>query len=72
MTDPDAVQRALLGVLLETHPSMLTTEEARRQLSDVPELDEALELLLQDGLATRLGELLGASRAAVRTRQLTA
>lgn len=56
MTDPDAAQRALLRTLLEAHPAMLTTEEVRRRLSDVPEWDEAVEHLVRDGLATQLDE----------------
>jgi hypothetical protein len=34
-----------------------------RRLADPPELDEALELLVRDGLVNRVGGLLGASRA---------
>jgi hypothetical protein len=49
---------------------MLTIEEAQRRLSDVPRVDEAVEHLVRDGIANRVGELIGASRAPVRTDQL--
>jgi hypothetical protein len=71
MTDHDFAQRTLLGLLLEEHPSMLTVEDIERRLSDVPRLREALDVLVRDGLASRLGDLIGASRAAIRARQLT-
>jgi hypothetical protein len=37
----------------------------------VPRAREALRVLVQDGLATQLGELVGGSRAAVRFRVLS-
>jgi hypothetical protein len=36
------------------------------QLADVPRVREALRVLVDDGLATRLGDRVGVSRAAVR------
>jgi hypothetical protein len=68
--DPDFAQRALLGLLLEAHPAMLDIADIRRRLSDVADLADALEELSRDGVVTRLGDLVGASRAAVRTDQL--
>jgi hypothetical protein len=71
MTDHDFAQRTLLALLLAEHPSMLTVEDIERRLGDVPRLREALDVLVRDGLASRLGDLIGVSRAAVRARQLT-
>jgi hypothetical protein len=68
--DPDFSQRAVLAMLLEKHPAMVSIDELRRLMVDVPRLDEALEHLVRDGVLTRLGDLVGASRAAVRTDQL--
>jgi hypothetical protein len=36
------------------------------QLADVPRVREALNVLVGDGLATKLGDRVGVSRAAVR------
>jgi hypothetical protein len=63
-------QRALLAVLLNAHPAMLTTTDAAAMLSDAGDLEEAAELLRQDGLVNRVGDLIGASRSAVRAHQL--
>jgi hypothetical protein len=67
--DPHADQRAVYGLLLERHPRMLTIAKLRDELTGV-DVDEALRVLVEDGLATRLGDLIGASRAAVRADQL--
>jgi hypothetical protein len=66
MFDHDAAQRILLGTLLEAHPRLLGLEELEAQLPDVPRVREALRVLVEDGLATRLGDRVGVSRAAVR------
>lgn len=66
----DHAQRALLGLLLEAHPRMLTIHEVQQRLSDVAGLDGAAKILVGDGLARRVGDLLGATRAAVRAHQL--
>jgi hypothetical protein len=66
MTDHALSQRAVLGTLLETHPRMLGIDELVAQLSDVPRVREALRVLVDDGLATQLGDRVGVSRAAVR------
>jgi hypothetical protein len=62
MSDHDSAQRAVLGALLAAHPRMLGTDELVSQLADVPRARDALRVLVDDGLATRLG----CSRAAVR------
>jgi hypothetical protein len=71
MTDYDHAQRVLLGLLLEEHPRMLKIEEVHQRLSDVAGLDDALKILAADGLARRLGDLVGATLAAVRADQLS-
>ena len=70
MTDHDMAQRLVLALLLESHPRLLSADDVPRQLPDVPRIREALRVLVEDGLATRLGDLVGASRAAVRFRAL--
>jgi hypothetical protein len=66
MTDPDFAQRVVLGALLGAHPRMLGLDELAAQLVGVPRVREALRVLVDDGLATRLGDRVGVSRAAVR------
>jgi hypothetical protein len=45
---------------------MLGVDELVGQLPEVPRAREALRILVEDGLATRLGDRVGCSRAAVR------
>jgi hypothetical protein len=66
MSDHDLAQRAVLGALLAVHPRMLGIDELVSQLADVPRARDALRILIDDGLATRLGDRVGCSRAAVR------
>ena len=66
MTDYDLAQRAVLGALLAAHPRMLGADELADRLPGVPRVREALRVLVDDGLATRLGDRVGVSRAAVR------
>lgn len=66
MTDYDASQRIVLGALLEAHPRLLELGALEEQLADVPRVREALNVLVGDGLATKLGDRVGVSRAAVR------
>jgi hypothetical protein len=66
MSDHDIAQRAVLGALLEAHPRLLGIGEIEAQLAEVPRAREALRVLVEDGLATRLGDRVGVSRAAVR------
>ena len=51
---------------MEAHPRLLDVGELDDRLPDVPRLGEALRVLVGDGLATRLGDRVGASRAVVR------
>jgi hypothetical protein len=71
MTNHDLAQRAVLRLLLQTHPRMLGLDELTAQLADVPRAREATRVLVDDGLATRLGDRVGLSRAAVRFDALT-
>ena len=66
MSDYDLAQRAVLRALLAAHPRMLGIDELVSQLVDVPSPRDALRVLVDDGLATRLGDRVGCSRAAVR------
>ena len=66
MIDHNAAQRAVLGALLHAHPRLLDIDELVAQVGDVPRPREALRVLVQDGLATQIGQLVGVSRAAVR------
>jgi hypothetical protein len=66
MTPADSAQRIVLGALLDAHPRLLGVEELAARLADVPRVREALKVLVEDGLATRLGDRVGVSRAAVR------
>jgi hypothetical protein len=66
MTDYDRAQRAVLGALLDAHPRLLDIDELDARLTDVTRPRDALRVLVGDGLATQLGDRIGASRAAVR------
>ena len=66
MSDPHQAERAVLDVLLREHPRLLELEQLNARLPDVPRLSQVVRILVDDGLATRLGDLVGASRAAVR------
>jgi len=66
VTDYDLAQRAVLGALLAAHPRMVGADELADRLAGVPRVREALRVLVDDGLATRLGDRVGVSRAAVR------
>lgn len=70
MTDYDAPQRSVLAFLLAAHPRLLGVEELEARLPEVPRVREALRVLIDDGLATRLGDRVGVSRAAVRFEAL--
>ena len=72
MDDLDHTQRLVLGLLLRRHPAMVTLGWLQEMLPEFAGVEEAVTHLERDGVATRLGELVGASRAAVRTGQLSA
>ena len=64
MSDHDLPQRVVLGALLEAHPRLLETNELTARLPEVPRLNQVVRVLVDDGLATRMGDLVGATRAA--------
>jgi hypothetical protein len=66
MSDPDSAQRAVLRALFDAHPRLVGIDELAAQLADVPRVREALRVVVDDGLATRLGDRVGLARAAVR------
>ena len=66
MTDYDLAQRAVLGALLAAHPRMLGIDELVAELPEISRVREAMRVLVDDELATRLGDRVGCSRAAVR------
>lgn len=70
VTDYDLAQRSVLCALLEAHPRLLDVGELDDQLPEIPRVREALSVLVDDGLATRLGDRVGVSRAAVRFEAL--
>jgi hypothetical protein len=70
MTDAYSAQRAVLGALLKAHPRLLALDQLAAELPEVPRVREAARVLIDDGLVTRLGDLVGASRAAVRFKAL--
>jgi hypothetical protein len=50
---------------------MLGIDELVAELPEVPRVREAMRVLVDDGLANRLGDRVGCSRAAVRFDALT-
>jgi hypothetical protein len=63
-------QRALLATLLDAHPKLLEADDLLASHAHLRYPEAALRVLADDGLATRLGDLVGASRAAVRFEAL--
>jgi hypothetical protein len=68
--DHDAPQRSVPGALLDAHPRLVGVEDLVAQLADVPRVSEVIRVFVADGLGTRLRDLIGASRAAVRFQAL--
>jgi hypothetical protein len=71
MPDHNVAQRAVLSALLAAHPRMLGIDELVAKFPEIPRVREAMRVLVDDGLATRLGDRVGCSRAAVRFDGLT-
>jgi hypothetical protein len=79
MTDPHTAQREpelaghLLDLLVGQHPALLSIDELDRLLADPDEdpgqerflIEEAVKVLIGDGLAHRFGAFVFASRASV-------
>jgi hypothetical protein len=75
--DDDALQRAVLAVLLEAHPAQRSDDELVRELTAEPAdfaerdaVENAIRDLVAAGLAHRHGRFLFATRAAVRFDEL--
>lgn len=67
----DTTQRVVLGALLEAHPRLIGMDELAGEVPEVVDgLDFAVTQLCTDGLATRLGDRVGVTRAAERFDQL--
>jgi hypothetical protein len=66
MIESDRTDRAIIGLLLEAHPKMLTRAEVRAALPDVPRLELAIDRLTTDGMVSNLGDIVGVTRAVVR------
>jgi hypothetical protein len=63
---PSDPQRALLSALLSAHPRLVEADVLCAEHARFAHVESALRVLVDDGLVTRLGNLVGASRAAVR------
>ena len=72
MSQYDLAQRSVIRALLEAHPRLLDVGELDDRLPEIPRVRVALRVLIDDGLATKIGDRVGASRAAVRMHQLDA
>ena len=67
--EPVELQRRIVERLLAHHPAMRTLEQLSVELGGA-DVEATVEELVSDGLATRLGELVGASWVAVRLDRL--
>jgi hypothetical protein len=66
MNEADHNQRTVLRALLEAHPKMLGLDDLGVAIPDPAAVEYAVTQLASDGLATKLGERVGATRPAVR------
>ncbi len=66
MTDPDVNQRVVLRTLLDAHPRLLGLDDLGVAIPHPADVEYAVTQLASDGLATKLGARIGATRAAVR------
>lgn len=63
-------QRIVFGALLESHPGPLSRGELATRLADPIAATDAVDALARDGVANLAGDMVFASRAAVRADQL--
>jgi hypothetical protein len=70
VTDHDFAQRAVLAELLDAHPRLLGSTSWMTGPQACPELVRRFESSSTTGRATKLGDRVGASRAAVRFKAL--
>jgi hypothetical protein len=66
MTHHDFAHRAVLGALLAAHRTCSASTNWSPSFPRVPRVREAMRVLVDNGLVTRLGDRVGCSRAAVR------
>jgi len=71
MGESDANERTVLRTLLDAHPRMVGLDDLGVAIPDPAAVEFAVTQLASDGLATKLGERVGATRPAVRFRALT-
>jgi len=71
MGESDANERTVLRTLLDAHPRMVGLDDLGVAIPDPAAVGFAVTQLASDGLATKLGERVGATRPAVRFRALT-
>jgi hypothetical protein len=64
-------QRAIVRILLREHPRMVPLPDLRAA-EGIERPDEAVHHLVADGVAVRLGDLVGVTHAALRFGQLMA
>jgi hypothetical protein len=69
-TTSPSTQRILLAALLDAHPGPLSRSELATLLDDRVAAEDAVDRLRVDGVANVEGNLVFASRAAVRADQL--
>jgi hypothetical protein len=76
-SDEDRAEQALLGLLLDAHPALLSIDEIVREMTDRADefgprdrVNNAVRDLVASGLAHRLDGFVFASRAAVRSEEL--
>jgi hypothetical protein len=70
--DTHRAASAVIGVLFEAHPTLLSRDEIRRELADIGriDVDDALERLARLGLAHRHGDFYWATRTAIEGDEL--
>ena len=71
MNDSEVNQRTVLRTLLDAHPRMLGLDDLGVAIPDPAAVEFAVTQLASDGLATKLGKRVGATRPAVRFRALS-
>jgi hypothetical protein len=76
-SDEDKAEQAVLALLREVHPALLSLDEIARELTDRPDefgprdrVNNAVRDLVAAGLVHRHGAFAFASRAAVRFEEL--
>jgi hypothetical protein len=76
-SDEEQAEQAVLALLLDVHPALLSVDEVVRELTDRPDdfaprdrVNNAVRDLVAAGLVHRHGAFVFASRAAVRFEEL--